>query len=490
MRKKAYRATDVKKVNFSKLIGELAPGPLSVGTDIAKAEILMVFRDSTGQYTRPIKVRQPVEIALIVKQLAVLAKERPLSIAMESTGTYGDAFRQALTDAGLAVRIVSAVATKNYAETFDGVASNHDGKDAAIVAELNAIGKSKPWPWKESTIWEQEVNRMVNWLDIQQDILQLWLGRLKALLARHWPEVLRLLKLRSETLLRILVKFGSPAALAQEPEAREYLCRWGGRLLQESKVTAVLESAQATVGVRMDAETIQMVQRYAKEAQTARREVNRAKRALKALGQENELVVRMEEAVGIVTACVLWSSVGDPRKYHCGHAYLKALGLNLKERSSGKHQGKLKITKRGPSQARRWLYFSAMRAAQQTPIKPWFEKKKRKDKGHARGALIGIMRKLVLAVHAVCVHSEAFSWRRLFPRRPWPRLNDQRNAAGALPPDPRNLSPTGQSRKGKEGVTKGSSTPNLSTSATGAALGSVSTGALSSAQSKKDLARR
>jgi hypothetical protein len=37
------------------------------------------------------------------------------------------------------------------------------------------------------------------------------------------------------------------------------------------------------------------------------------------------------------------------------------MGLNLAERSSGKWQGKLKISKRGSSKVRRWLYMAALR---------------------------------------------------------------------------------------------------------------------------------
>ena len=63
---------------------------------------------------------------------------------------------------------------------------------------------------------------------------------------------------------------------------------------------------------------------------------------LKRLAQKNETIRRQAEAVGTATACVLWVSLGDPKDYHCGEAYRKAMGLNLKERSSGKHKGKLK----------------------------------------------------------------------------------------------------------------------------------------------------
>ncbi len=52
------------------------------------------------------------------------------------------------------------------------------------------------------------------------------------------------------------------------------------------------------------------------------------------------------KVVGVPTACVLWTSTGDPRKYHAAAAYRKAMGLNLVERSSGKYKGRLRISKR------------------------------------------------------------------------------------------------------------------------------------------------
>lgn len=49
--------------------------------------------------------------------------------------------------------------------------------------------------------------------------------------------------------------------------------------------------------------------------------------------------------------CVLWVELGDPSEYHCGSAQRKAMGQNLAELSSGKRQGKLKISKRGSSKS-------------------------------------------------------------------------------------------------------------------------------------------
>ncbi len=86
------------------------------------------------EFERPWRTKSPDEGPFLVHRLRDLAKDRPLVIAMESTGTYGDALRQALTDAGLVVHRVSGKAVHDYAEIFDGVPSQHDGKDAGSRA--------------------------------------------------------------------------------------------------------------------------------------------------------------------------------------------------------------------------------------------------------------------------------------------------------------------------------------------------------------------
>jgi len=117
----------------------------------------------------------------------------------------------------------------------------------------------------------------------------------------------------------------------------------------------------------------------------------------------------------VPTACVLWSCVGDPRNYSCGAAYRKAMGLNLTERSSGTYQGKLKISKRGHPRARKWLYFAALRLVKQEAVALWYRAKKDPGGRDAKRAVVGVMRKLVLALYQVAVAGVAFEAGRLFP---------------------------------------------------------------------------
>jgi transposase len=90
------------------------------------------------------------------------------------------------------------------------------------------------------------------------------------------------------------------------------------------------------------------------------------------------------------------------------------LGLNLKEKSSGKHQGQLKITKRGPGLARKYLYLAALRLIQNDPIvQCWYQRKVQRDGGHKGKAIVAIMRKLAKSLWHVA-RGRAFDSQALF----------------------------------------------------------------------------
>jgi len=442
MKSKTYRAVGVKEIKVSEVVSRLSEGRVYVGIDIGKRHTVVMVRDCQGAMSRPWKVCQPGEIKLVSKQLEELNRHRPLVIAMEPTGTYGDALRQALRDVGLVVHRVSPKATSDYSEVFDGVPSQHDGKDAAVIAELASIGKSCEWLPEPGA--HQGLLQSVQWMDTQQDILQLWLGRIEALLARHWPELTSLLDLNSPTLFQILSEYGGPEGVCQDAQAGATISRWG-RLFKAEKVEAIVESARSTVGVRMHAGEVEFVQRCARGAIAARQEILQEQSSLKKRVSTDAAIQRVGQAVGVVTACVLFATAGDPSRYTCGAAYRKALGLNLKEESSGTHQGVLKITKRGPSLARRWLYFAALRLIQSPTLKPWYERKKSQNQSRGGKAVVAVMRKLSLAIYAVA-RGATFDLGRLLPGRPRVDRDGSDPKLGALPPDPRNLTHSCQSR--------------------------------------------
>jgi hypothetical protein len=413
--KRTYRSQPVKQVDLELVSEGRGRQGAHVGFDMGKKELLAVVRWANGDFERPWLVKNPDELQVLVGLLTRMAAERPLTLAMEPTGTYGDALRQALSDAGLRLHRVGAKAAHDYAEIFDGVPSQHDGKDAAVVAELAAIGKSVEWHYRPPSEVDQEMAYHVDWIDAQQRQYAMWLGRLEGLLARHWPEATRWMELSSATLLWGLHRYGGPAGLARDSQAWMELSRRGGRFLAAEKIRGLMRSAATSMGVRQTTIDVQRMQRYAGQALAARTEIAKSRRRLAELARGNAVIQRQAEAVGVATACVLWVHLGNPSEYHCAEAYRKAMGLNLTERSSGMYQGKLRISKRGFSQVRRWLYFGVLRMVAQGPVQQWYRQKKAKDGERAKLALIAVMRKLVLALYQVGVNEESFDAWRLFP---------------------------------------------------------------------------
>ncbi len=385
-----------------------------VGVDVAKGELIACLVGDDRSFDRPWRVKSPGQVGVLVSKLLELRAQCPLVVAMESSGTYGDPFRQACSDAGIAVVRVSAKAVKDYSETFDGVPSQHDGKDAAIIGTLAQGGHGKAWEWDDSDELSQALRYWIRRLDTAQRVKQVYCGKLESLLARHWPEAGGLLEQSGATLVRAMAHWGDPRALAADGMAAALLKRFGGHYLGEAKVALVIESARTTIGVRMDRWSRREMRNVGAAILKRRRCIQRCRRELRKLTKHHRVIQSQAPAVGLVTACVLWMCLGDPRDYGSAGAYRKAMGLNLKERSSGKHKGQLSLSKRGQRLTRKWLYFSALRWMKEPSVKRWMVRKKERDGGRGSKAVVGVMRKLALAAwHAG--QGEVFEAWRLFP---------------------------------------------------------------------------
>jgi len=418
---KPYSSVPVKSVEIESLAKAHAGQACVLGVDVAKFELIAVLRWPDGLFQRPWRIVNPDELGQLIALLTKLAARCPVTVALESSGTYGDALRQALNDAGIRLQRVSAKAVKDQAETFDGVPSQHDGKDAAIIADLCARGKCSAWSERASSTAasaDQEIRYWVRKLDAAQRIKQVWGGKLEGLLARHWPEVTRLVSPSGATLGAALVEWGGPAALAADPKAPQKLASFGGRWLTEVKIAALIASAKTTAGVRTGQWESRELAELAGHVVAQRREIQACKRRLRELTRDSQphAVIRAQTpALGLMSACVLWVCLGDPHQYDSAAAYRKAMGLNLVEVSSGQCKGRLRISKRGQRLTRKWMYLGALRWMRDPAVRPWVLRKKARDGGRGMRAMVGVMRRLALAAWNVAVQGEAFDPSRLFP---------------------------------------------------------------------------
>jgi transposase len=201
-------------------------------------------------------------------------------------------------------------------------------------------------------------------------------------------------------------------------EARTLMKRVGGAKLASEKVETVLASAACSKGVPLIQEEVRLVRSLAAEARRNQLELRRAQRRVEDLASQEGATRELAPVVGKTTAAVLVAGVGDPREFESPQALVKASGLNLRERSSGKQKGGLHITKRGSGEARMYLWMAALRLIQKDPvIRAWYAKKVKRQGGQAKPkAVVAVMRKLMLALWHVA-RAEEFDSTKLFDIR-------------------------------------------------------------------------
>jgi transposase len=295
-------------------------------------------------------------------------------------------------------------------EIFDGVPSLHDAKAACLIAKLHKEGLTKPWHELDEA--GRELNAARREYDLHQSHYERNQNRLEAYLSRHWPEVLGLFDLDSVTLEKLLIAYGSPQAIAADAEqAAKQMKAWGGHFLKQDKIVLVIDSAVSTIGQPcIDAER-RYLQALATEMQHSRCQSQAAKQLLEAGVDADAGLKEMAATVGKLTTAILIGLHLDPRNFSSAHSFLKALGLNLTEKSSGQYHGQLKLSKRGSATARKYLYLAALRLIQKDPvIGQWYQTKA--DPKVKMKTVIACLRKLAKALWYVA-RGERFDARKL-----------------------------------------------------------------------------
>jgi len=411
MSKRTYKAVDFHRVDWAQIKQRVSGRRLVLAVDVAKKDFVAALMTGEREAVKTLKWRHPRDTRAVLEQLAQLPG--PLEAVLEPTGTYGDALGYQLRQAGMALYQVSPKRVADATELYDGVPSRHDGKSAYVIARLHLERVSKRWDERDET--RRRLSAQANQLGFCQDEAQRVRNRLEAQLARHWPELEELLELEATSLLCLLRDLGSPCAVAADAEAaRALLAREGGHFLARDKIEAVIDSARTTLGQPcVDAEA-QGLQDLAEQLLALKRQRRRLEKALEAGAERDPQLRDLRASVGGVSAAVLYAEVGAPRDYPNARSYLKALGLNLKERSSGRHKGQLRLTKRGPGNPRRYLYFAVLRWLERSGrARRWYEAKIARDGGAKKKAIIALMRKLTAALWHVG-QGAAFDEARLF----------------------------------------------------------------------------
>ena len=413
MSKHRYQTKKINNIDWRKLAERIGSREVVLAIDVAKEDFVAALMCASEELLALIKWQHPQQTPELLAQLEQALAGTHWCAVMEPTGTYGDSLRHQLVMRDVPVYQIGPKRVHDAAEVFDGVPSLHDAKAAWLIGILHWRGVSQPWPAiRDERRALQAQMKQLDWLKQRQ---RRGLNRLEALLSRHWPEASRLLGLDSVTLLTLIADYGDPAAAAADrTTAHQLMRRIGGPFLSEEKIGQLLDSAEYSLGVPCVEAERELLQWLARDLLDIHQQLLQQERRIHQQVKQDTPTHRMAAVVSATTAAVLSASLGSACDYANPQSYLKGAGLNLKERSSGKLKGQLSVTKRGPSVARQYLYFAALRLIRDDAVaQAWYQRKVERDGGLKSKAIMAVMRKLCKALWHVA-RGETFDTRRLF----------------------------------------------------------------------------
>lgn len=401
-KKHTYRSVDVQKVDASRLL-TLLPAPLViVGIDVAKRRQVAALCDPQGHHQLLVHFEHPQQTPTFMSLLLGLKTQgKTVQMAMEPTGTYGDILCHQAHQRKLEVFLISPKKTHDAAEVFDGVPSYHDAKDATVVARLHAQGVSRRWEPTEAM--RRELRASVTRRELHARQREALYGELEGLLARHWPELEKALDVRQQrSALLLLMEYPEPRAVAAAPrEAQQALRRACRGMLGPAVYEALVSGAQQTLGVEMLPAERALLMEVASELLRLDRRVEEFDGMLAEQIKAHPTLGPAARLVGLTTMAIIYAHMGDLANYGSAGALVKAMGLNLKEASSGESGRRpfrpgVHITKRGPGIVRKYLYLATLRWLQEDAIaQAWYKARIGYTPTSKIRAVVALMRKLV-----------------------------------------------------------------------------------------------
>jgi transposase len=280
-------------------------------------------------------------------------------VGFEPTGHYWFTLGDHLQSQGHRLGIVNPFHVKCTKELDDNSPTKNDRKDPKTIAMLVKDGRYRDVYIPEDLfqelreavnererLLEQLIvlsNQVLRWLDIRfpefSGVFKDWSRNADWLTLRHHSTPKKVVTAGVEGLMR-----------TWRQEMKRPSLKKAERL-----VKAASESIGRTAGSEVAEAALQNIL-------TQYELIDRQKQETEMLMQE--LLLKVPNAsklmdikgIGMVTAAVIVSEIGDIRRFRDPRQIQKMAGLNLRENSSGKHKGKTTISKRGRKRLREGLF--------------------------------------------------------------------------------------------------------------------------------------
>lgn len=327
-------------------------------------------------------------------------------VGFEPTGPYMEPLALFLRNKkGVRLVQVNPMHSKRLKELPGNSPLKTDRKDPKVIADIIELGHALTVVIPEGPA--AELRRLTQGRERTITSRSRLFNQLQCLMASFFPEFLQVMKDVTTASAQHLIKHHpTPQDIVNlgEPALAALLRKVSRGKLKPDRARALFEASGASVGIRDGRDSmLQEVRLIVDTIASYDRFIE---------GLEADMVRYLEQipyshvilslrGIGPVTAAGLIGEVGDFTKFGTISEVLKLAGLDLYEVSSGKHKGKLRISKRGRSHMRKLLYLASLSAVRKGGVMhEWYQGALRRGMIKAK-ALVAVSRKLLMIIFAL-----------------------------------------------------------------------------------------
>jgi transposase len=331
---------------------------------------------------------------------------KEIVVGFESTGPYMEPLVQFLrSKPGVRLVQVNPMHTKRLKELTGNSPLKTDRKDPKVIADIIELGHALTVVIPEGPA--AELRRLTQGRERTIESRTRLFNQLQGLLVLSFPEFLQVMgdvkSASAQHLLRHYPTAQDILALG-EPALAAVLRKVSRGKLKEDRARALFEAANESVGIRdgrssMLLEIELMLDTIASYDRFVDRSEAEMDRHLEQIPYSR--VILSLKGIGPVTVAGLIGEVGDFTKFRTISEVMKLAGLDLYEVSSGKHRGKLRISKRGRPLMRKLLYLAALSAVRKSGVMhEWYQRALGRGMKKTK-ALVAVSRKLLGIIFAL-----------------------------------------------------------------------------------------
>jgi transposase len=327
-------------------------------------------------------------------------------VGFESTGPYMEPLVQFLRSKKIVQLVqVNPMHTKRLKELPGNSPLKTDRKDPKVIADIIELGHALTVVIPEGPA--AELRRLTQGRERTIESRTRLFNQLQSLLVISFPEFLQVMTdVKTASAQHLLWHYPTAQDMVTlgEPALAALLRKVSRGKLREDRARALFEAANESVGVRegrssmlleigLMLDTIATYNHFIDNVETE------MVRNLEQIPYSR--VILSLKGIGPVTAAGLIGEVGDFTKFGTISEVLKLAGLDLYEVSSGKHRGKLSISKRGRPLIRKLLYLAALSTVRKGGVMhEWYQRALGRGMIKTK-ALVAVSRKLLGIIFAL-----------------------------------------------------------------------------------------